>query len=266
MLAEIRSLCHLIVDPPADGAWNMAVDEALLDSAATTHTPTLRFYQWKRPTLSLGYFQHHADRKSHPASCEVDIVRRLSGGGAILHDQELTYSLVLPVNHSLAETQTLYQTIHQAIARYLAEQIAKSTTPWQPTLCTASPKADAYTEPFLCFQRRAIGDVLLESTASSSPATNHKIVGSAQRRRRGAILQHGSILLSRSPAASELLGFSDLTGIRVSANLAADHLQHTFANALNVRLEKSDLQEDVAKATQKILQTRYSNSDWLERR
>ena len=103
--SEIRypsTVCHLIVDAPADGAWNMAADEALLHTVSNTETPVLRFYQWQSPTLSLGYFQSYADRNQHAASLEADVVRRLSGGGAILHDQELTYSLVLPGSNPLA--------------------------------------------------------------------------------------------------------------------------------------------------------------------
>ncbi|NOY40858.1 MAG: lipoate--protein ligase [Planctomycetes bacterium] len=261
------NVCQLIVDPPADGAWNMAVDEALLATAAETGIPTLRFYQWLRPTLSLGYFQQNADRQSHPASLEAEVVRRLSGGGAILHDQELTYSLVLPTDHSLAkDTQALYQTIHKAIVRYLADLISKSTAPWQPTQCVATPQSNSRSEPFLCFRRRSTGDVLLEPTEGLPSSENHKIVGSAQRRRRGAILQHGSILLTRSDAAPELLGFTDLTGIPLVANSAADCLQLAFAEALAVKLETSCFSDSVGDLAKKILLQRYGNSSWLERR
>ncbi len=261
------NVCQLIVDPPADGAWNMAVDEALLTTAGETGLPTLRFYQWLHPTLSLGYFQKNSDRKSHPASLDANVVRRLSGGGAILHDQELTYSLVLPSDHSLAkDTQALYQAIHKAIVRYLADLISKSTASWQPTQYTASPQNNSLTEPFLCFRRRSTGDVLLESTEGSPSSKNHKIVGSAQRRRRGAILQHGSILLTRSDSAPELLGFTDLTGISLPATSAAACLQLAFAEALAVKLETSCFSESVADLAKQILWQRYSNTSWLERR
>ena len=72
----------------------MAVDEALLIDAAENGVATLRFYQWSEPTLSLGYFQRYDDRDQHAASRECAVVRRQTGGGAILHDRELTYSLV----------------------------------------------------------------------------------------------------------------------------------------------------------------------------
>ena len=91
--------CRQILSEPTDGASNMALDEALLESAAAAGAnvrPTLRIYGWPRPTLSLGYFQRAADREMHEASGECDLVRRPSGGGAILHDRELTYALVLP--------------------------------------------------------------------------------------------------------------------------------------------------------------------------
>ena len=76
----------LLLDPPASGAWNMAVDEALLEAAAADGQCTLRFYRWAEPTLSLGYFQAYCRPPAPPASAGCAVVRRPSGGGAILHD------------------------------------------------------------------------------------------------------------------------------------------------------------------------------------
>src|SRR5690242_18095105 len=87
---------RLLIDSAVDGPRSMAIDEALLESAAGGGPLTLRFYQWSEPTLSLGYFQRYEDRSLHPASLDCPIVRRPTGGGAILHDKELTYSLALP--------------------------------------------------------------------------------------------------------------------------------------------------------------------------
>ncbi len=80
---------RLIIDPPAAGRWNMAVDEALLLSAASRRTVTLRVYQWEVPTLSLGYFQPHAQREQHASSRHCPLVRRATGGGAIVHDRRI---------------------------------------------------------------------------------------------------------------------------------------------------------------------------------
>src|SRR5688500_9559950 len=100
------SALRVITDPPASGAWNMAVDEALLESAATGSVATLRFYEWHEPTLSLGYFQPAADREQHAASRACPLVRRASGGGAIVHDRELTYSLAWPLRDVRAKAAT----------------------------------------------------------------------------------------------------------------------------------------------------------------
>src|SRR5207248_5632486 len=89
---------RLLLDPPAEGAWNMAVDEVLLDGvAAGSSPPTLRFYSWMPACLSLGYFQPSS--VVNVEGCRglgIEIVRRPTGGRAILHDRELTYSVALP--------------------------------------------------------------------------------------------------------------------------------------------------------------------------
>src|SRR5207248_1466855 len=90
---------RLIEDRPAVGAWNMAVDEALLEAARRDEAPpTLRFYGWARPTLSLGRHQDPDEHIDHAFRCRrgIDLVRRPTGGRAVLHDHEVTYSIVLP--------------------------------------------------------------------------------------------------------------------------------------------------------------------------
>src|SRR6476660_1233785 len=99
----------------------MAVDEVLLIDTAEHNTATLRFYSWSEPTLSLGYFQRYADRQYHAASSACAVVRRQTGGGAILHDRELTYSLALPASHPLAkQNEKLYQIVHEAFVEILS--------------------------------------------------------------------------------------------------------------------------------------------------
>jgi lipoate-protein ligase A len=184
----------LLIDPPASGAWNMAVDEVLLEAADAEGQCTLRFYQWEEPTLSLGYFQTYSDRWRHQASGRSAVVRRASGGGAILHDRELTYSFAVPNCHPLAADRLgFYRAVHLALIEVLAD--------WgiEATLHSQSPPTTS--QPFLCFQRRSPGDVVVGGV---------KIAGSAQRRSRGAVLQHGSVLLARSAAAPELDGLKEL--------------------------------------------------------
>ena len=83
---------------------------------------TLRFYQWAEPTLSLGYFQAYADRAGHEASRSCAVVRRPSGGGAILHDFDVTYSLAVPEGHPLAANRLrTYRVVHDALIEVLAD-------------------------------------------------------------------------------------------------------------------------------------------------
>jgi len=190
--------CRLLLDPPASGAWNMAVDDMLLEWSAERGGCCWRFYGWQQATLSLGYFQQYAQRQQHPSSRDCPAVRRLTGGGAIVHDAELTYSLVVPSGHRLAARQSLlYETVHASLIEALADMGIPAA------LCRQPASLPAAAEPFLCFQRRTLGDVLLSETT---------IAGSAQRRRRGAVLQHGSVLLRGSPAAPELAAVEELTG------------------------------------------------------
>jgi len=195
---------RLLHDPPARGSWNMAVDEALLESAAATGKPTIRFYEWSEPTLSLGYFQVAADRRQHPPSRDCPLVRRASGGGAILHDRELTYCVIMPQRPGdLAVARKLLDACHETLIAALAELGVHAALYSTVQSCNNPADSAAAAEPFLCFQRRSCTDIVCGEA---------KIVGSAQRRRRGAVLQHGSILLARSRCAPELPGIEELTG------------------------------------------------------
>src|SRR5256885_6330533 len=114
---------RLLLDPPAEGAWNMAVDEVLLDGvAAGSSPPTIRFYAWAPPCLSLGYFQSFdVVDIAGCASLGVDVVRRPTGGRAILHDRELTYSVALPLSLLGNDAGVLpsYRRLSQALTRGL---------------------------------------------------------------------------------------------------------------------------------------------------
>ncbi len=242
--------CRLLVDPPSGGAWQMAVDEALLESAASQGTTTLRFYQWAEPTLSLGYFQRYEERQSHRASRDCAVVRRQTGGGAILHDLELTYSLALPVAHPLASDATrLYRSAHDALLAALARFEVEAT------LCGGAKAAEP--EPFLCFQRRSTGDVLMGES---------KICGSAQRRRRGAILQHGSLLLERSEAAPELPGIREQLGKPLDLQRFLPVWQAQLAAHLDLELEAAPLTHAEQDQIRTLTLEKYHTRSWTERR
>lgn len=250
----MRTPCRVVMDSPRDGVWNMAVDEALLQSAAARNEPTLRCYRWSEPTLSLGYFQSYADRQSHAESRQAAIVRRSSGGGAIVHDDELTYSLSIPPNSPWAsDTQQLYDAVHSALVEVLAAHgIVATLRPAPPPL----PRGE---EPFLCFQRAAAGDVLVQGV---------KIAGSAQRRTQTGVLQHGSLLLGQSAQAPQLPGLVELAGSRLAPPLLAQQ----WTAAMFERLHWQDaaaaagLLPEETSAAAEISQARYGNPQWTRRR
>jgi lipoate-protein ligase A len=174
---------RLIYETPLDGARNMAIDEAILESVSAVKVlPTLRFYAWSPPCLSLGYGQSVRDVDfKRIADAGWLVVRRPTGGRAILHVDELTYSVAIPVNHPIAAGSIVesYRRISQALLTGLRE-------------LGLHPNADRRT------QRGESGAAVCFDTPSHYEITVHgrKLVGSAQARRGGGVLQHGSIPLS----------------------------------------------------------------------
>lgn len=243
----------------------MAVDEVLLHDAAQSDIATLRFYQWAVPTLSLGYFQRFNDCRQHAASRDCSIVRRSTGGGAILHDRELTYSLAVPASHPLAhQAETLYAAVHDAFIATLQPAVAQSPLPWVLKR-NEKPAPATGEEPFMCFERRAAGDVLLVSPTDPS-GTGWKILGSAQRRHRGAVLQHGSLLLEHSPSWPGLLGFCDLTRQHLRAiDLVAAAIAHLPA-ALGLHFVETSLPPGLKSASYLLADNKYGSREWTARR
>ena len=244
--------CRLFIDPPASGAWNMAMDETLLESAADGGGFSLRFYRWLLPTLSLGYFQQYDDRWQHAASRNCPAVRRATGGGAILHDREITYSFTVPPGHRLALKHiTLYKSMHAVLIETLAGYGINAS------LCRGEGRQRDRKEPFLCFQRRSPGDVLLSTV---------KIAGSAQRRRRGAVLQHGSLLLARSPAAPELPGLAEAAAIDLSFDQLVQTWLSKLAEAFSMQLQPGILSDSEQRRAEDLAREKYDSTDWTRSR
>jgi lipoyl(octanoyl) transferase len=261
--------CRLIVDPPQPGAWNMAVDEALLESAVAGGSPVFRLYRWSEPTLSLGYFQPVADRQAHRASLGCPLVRRRSGGGAILHHHELTYALIVPPERESHTPQQHYDLVHDAIVEILTPFAAGAGLMVRKS---AGIKRSPAAEPFLCFERRAVGDVVL---ADHDAGTDVKVAGSAQRKHRGAILQHGSILITRSTAAPELPGLcdlcrGDLCGAPAEPAKFAGELADLLTRAVQLRGDFSWKPDKLTslerERAEMILAERFAQSDWNHNR
>jgi lipoate-protein ligase A len=253
-MAELR----LLLDPPAPGAWNMAVDEVLLETAAATGRATLRFYQWQEPTLSLGYFQSVADRHQHAASRDCPLVRRASGGGAIVHDRELTYSVAIPHHDSRSTSGKLYDVFHLTLIETLSE-LGVSANLYSPTaaICRDGPPSTSQLQSFLCFQRRTCSDIVCRQA---------KVVGSAQRRRRSAVLQHGSVLLARSAFAPELPGIAELESIAIDPTELATRWTPRMADRLGLVPRAGKLFEAENRTAEAFVVGRFAKTEHLSRR
>lgn len=253
----------LIIDGPASGSWNMALDRALLEQAATTGKVTVRTYGWEPATVSLGYFQSHLDRAQHRHSAMCPFVRRGTGGGAIVHDQELTYSISLPGNGGGTRVSfDLYHRVHQSLIAALKQCGVDGCTFYEkPGSIGRGGNEEENAREFLCFLRRSPGDVVLKGC---------KVIGSAQRRLGGALLQHGSVLLSRSAAAPELPGVNELSDSGGKTALRAADLIEVWPAHLESefgwRLEPCRPSGAVNARAIEIEETVFGSRGWNEKR
>jgi len=242
---------RVLNDAPLDGPINMARDEALMTRIGRGLSPaTLRLYQWDPPTISLGYFQPYSGYEALPRPAgELAIVRRLTGGGAILHDLELTYSLSLPVNHPLLGDGAghLYEHAHDAVIACLKELDIVSE------YCGTTDDSGPAKGPFFCFERRHRYDIVLESG---------KITGSAQRRTRDAILQHGSIILG-SRYDQQLVGRMSVPFDQTIARLRTTFVEKLGALA-NVGFNDGEWTPEELEAADDLI-LKYAGDEWTKR-
>lgn len=241
MLDDASPPLRLMVEEESQsGARNMAIDECLLESALSLGVHSLRIYGWDQATVSLGYFQP-AEEVQTGRFKDLPSVRRLSGGGAILHHHEVTYSVVLAASHPLSSRPSdLYGRMHEAILEVLAQSGVVARL-------RGSDKKDG-PEPFLCFSRGDRNDIVMGEM---------KVVGSAQRRRRGAVLQHGSLLIRHSEFATELPGILDLApGAKLPASLRED-LGACMAQRIGPVIHRGTLSDDELTRVRELMETTY---------
>jgi lipoate-protein ligase A len=245
-------MCRIVVETtPHAGAWNMAVDEALLEAAVDRGALQARWYRWSEATLSLGYFQPVPSAGHSPRLSGLPVVRRLSGGGAILHHHEWTYSCAIPASHPLARSpRDLYTVVHDEIIRALA-RFGIQTRQRGVT----DPGRDSQ---FLCFGRADAADVV---------AGDQKVLGSAQRRRKGAILQHGSLVLRRSEFAPEFPGIFDLSPqpVAIDSDAFLGPLSDALRQALGIESRGPAIRDEISETDRRraaeLAQTRYASPE-----
>lgn len=247
--------CRFLTHSVADGAHNMAADEVLLE-AAVAGLASLRLYGWSSATVSLGYFQTTRSRLDARLA-ELPYVRRPSGGMTLVHHHELTYALALPAAapwQSKTDRPWLCR-MHDIIADAL-RGLGVSTT----AAACATPRlrsGPAEESAALCFQHVTTGDLLLAEA---------KVVGSAQRRQRGALLQHGAILLAASPHAPEIAGILELTGRRLHVAEVADALTQSWTRNTGWSLAMADWSAAEKRRLDELALTKYGQPTWNDRR
>lgn len=275
---------RLIVGAEADGATNMALDEAILtDVLEGTSPPTLRFYAWSPPCLSLGRNQPLADVDL--ASCRaagVDVVRRPTGGRAILHTDELTYSVSLLQTDPLAAGGVLesYRRLSEGLLtglHRLGVQVSRAIgAPIAPSgrgVCQQRPATDLTA---VCFERPSDYEITV---------AGRKLVGSAQWRAQGGVLQHGTLPLcgditrilgylsfaeeeresQRSVLRARALTLEEALGHTLAFGQVAEALAKGFAQALELTLVPGELTARERVRAAELRLSRYASPDWSAR-
>jgi lipoyl(octanoyl) transferase len=234
----------------ADGPTHMASDEALLVSA---EQPTLRLYRWTPATVSLGYFQdYHAIHAQLPTA--MPIVRRITGGGAIWHDHEVTYCLVFFAGRDgfPARVRDVYPAVHQAILRGLRfHQAQRPET--QLALQPHSIGDKRYQHEPRCFASPASDDIIASAGG--------KVLGSAGRQRDQRVLVHGSLKLASNPWDNDVV-----SGCGLTAEQAHDVLRDGIAAAFGQSLTEDNWTTSELHTRSELQQQRYGTSDWVKLR
>lgn len=262
---------RLIQDGPATGARNMAVDEALL--VEMRERPVLRFYSWKPHCLSLGYGQR-CSVADHGRLAErgYSLVRRPSGGGAILHAREVTWSLVLPAAHPLASGSI--DEGYRRIALVMREALRSLGI-----AATLEAGGESRQSLPACFETPARHELVVNG---------RKLLGCARVQRRHALLQHGSLPLAGDVAAvaavldypdaqareeaakrlrSQAITLADASqGASFGAGQVAQAIVDAFRACHDLEFLESELSPAEGERALELEAERYGNPDWVCRR
>jgi len=275
---------RLIKDSYHTGFMNMAIDEAIMIAHREGLVPpTIRLYQWSPPAVSLGYFQD-LKKEIDVDNCKnlgIDIVRRPTGGKAVLHDKELTYSFIIRENHPLINNSILetYKKISGGMIRGLSYLgVTAELVPLREKLKSDSlpkgEKPEIHHSDFksICFSVPSQYEVQVKGK---------KIVGSAQVRKREIVLQHGSLLIELEkdklfsvfnfPSAQirerfrtrfNATSLEEILKRKVNFSELSDILPRGFEEEFAVRLLEGKLTEQEEKTSKELLKNKYLTYEW----
>lgn len=275
---------RLIKDSYHTGSMNMAIDEAIMIAHREGLVPpTIRFYQWSPPAVSLGYFQD-LQKEIDVDTCKnlgIDIVRRPTGGKAVLHDKELTYSFIIKESHHLVNGSILetYKKISGGIIRGLSYLgIKAELVPLREKLKSTSSGNET---------KSKISHSDIKSICFSVPSQyevqvkGKKIVGSAQVRKREIVLQHGSLLIELEkdklfsvfnfPSAKireklktgfKATSLEEILKKKINFSELSEILPRGFEEEFGARLVEGKLTKQEEKISKDLLENKYSTCEW----
>jgi lipoyl(octanoyl) transferase len=266
---------RLLITPPAQGAWNMAVDEAILEAVGSGKAlPTLRLYAWEPACLSIGYAQPKTDVDFPRLQARGwELVRRPTGGRAVLHTDELTYSVSAPLSEARV-AGTVLESYHRLA---LALVVALNLLQMQVEVNEKSAEVHGTSTNPVCFEVPSTYEITFEGK---------KLIGSAQARRKEGVLQHGSLPLtgdltrilqvlnfpdeeSRQEAAIRLLARATTVEAalkrKVSWDEAARAVMRAFGSELALNLQPDDLTLAETERSAELVQEKYAHPAWTKK-
>lgn len=262
---------------PRSASYNMALDEALLNwHSEGLIPPVIRFYEWAPATLSIGYFQRVARDIDFDAvrANGLGFVRRPTGGRAVLHDQEITYSVIVSESHPKmpATVTEAYRVISEGL---LEGFIALGLEAYFSVPDTEEKRADLKKpKSAVCFDAPSWYELVV---------AGKKVAGSAQTRQKGVILQHGAILLAldeekllsvfkfdseeqkermRTKLPEKAVAINRLTEREISVTACKEAFTRGFEKALQIELVPYELTEEQIAYVETLEKEKYANDEW----
>ncbi len=274
---------RLLYTPPATGAWNMAVDESILEHIHRGESqPTLRLYSWNPPCLSLGHAQSFKDvdverLKSHG----WEVVRRVTGGRAILHTDELTYSVTGSADEPVLAGGVLES--YNRLSKALLHAVRALSLPVEVKEFSDAP-ASQNLNP-VCFEVPSTYEITVDGK---------KLIGSAQARKKEGVLQHGSLpltgdltricdalifenesarqtakdrLLARATTVSTVLntGVKSALSVGIDWETAAQAFVRGFEAELGIQFMRGEMSASEIQRTEELVKEKYAHPAWTER-
>ncbi len=256
---------RLLLQPHLPGYRQMAIDETLYRLAEPDTRPVVRFYSWDHPTLSLGYFQDYKRVVCEPFCVhnKIDVVRRITGGRAVLHHDEVTYAIIAPLQYvfegrSLQET---YQLIAEALNLGLQNFGLDQTSIFAGNTGTSRRES-------------RLPQCFVSVSQYEHVSNSRKVIGSAQKRSRDRFLQHGSILLDFDPhlqqgcvnhpdpqIESRIAPLNRMLHRRLEFRETADQFAGALEAKFGIRFELSGLSAKEERLASE-LERKYCDGDW----